>query len=93
MIYNIVIEYQLQQYRLLPYLSGCVSMLFFSKWLYSHYFECVDLQKRGDNSRQFLSLNEEVHAISSGSKVCFLLTTPKCPLPEGIKIDNNIKYK
>jgi len=63
-----VIEYQLQQYRLLPYLAGTISMHFFCEWLSQKYNYLVNLQMKGEISENFLAMNEEMHAISSGAK-------------------------
>jgi acyl-CoA oxidase len=64
-----VIEYQLQQYRLLPFVAATIANHFFCEWLSNRYNEVSKLQMKGDASNQFLAMNEEIHAISSGSKV------------------------
>ena len=63
-----VLEYPLQQVRLLPYLAGAYSVRFFSEWLLQAYKECSVRSTSGDTSVEFLNLNAELHAISCGAK-------------------------
>eukprot|EP01121_Diplochlamys_sp_Union-15-3_P015654 TRINITY_DN5217_c0_g1_i4.p1 TRINITY_DN5217_c0_g1~~TRINITY_DN5217_c0_g1_i4.p1 ORF type:complete len:680 (+),score=119.85 TRINITY_DN5217_c0_g1_i4:243-2042(+) len=63
-----IIEYQLQQYRLLPYLSTAIAMDLFSHWLTEKYGGVVQLSKQGQVDKTFIQMNAEIHAISSGFK-------------------------
>jgi hypothetical protein len=48
-------------------LAGSITCYFFTKWLYDRYLEVTAMGKKG--GKDFLALNEEIHAISSGAKV------------------------
>eukprot|EP01120_Amphizonella_sp_Union-15-10_P011145 TRINITY_DN4654_c0_g1_i3.p1 TRINITY_DN4654_c0_g1~~TRINITY_DN4654_c0_g1_i3.p1 ORF type:complete len:532 (-),score=72.37 TRINITY_DN4654_c0_g1_i3:76-1671(-) len=61
-----VIEYQMQQQRLLPFLSGSIVMGLFCQYLMREYRALVD--SKGEVNGQFLQLNSEIHAISCGAK-------------------------
>jgi acyl-CoA oxidase len=54
---------------LLPYLAGAVTCFFFTRWLYENYITATTTK---EVSKNFLATNEEIHAVSSGAKVCKL---------------------
>eukprot|EP01129_Flabellula_baltica_P008248 TRINITY_DN3259_c0_g1_i1.p1 TRINITY_DN3259_c0_g1~~TRINITY_DN3259_c0_g1_i1.p1 ORF type:complete len:396 (+),score=80.67 TRINITY_DN3259_c0_g1_i1:3-1190(+) len=68
---NPVLEYPLQQYRLLPYLAGCISQRLFSDWLNSEYQNFRESSANNVDvlDNEFKQLNSELHSISSGIKV------------------------
>jgi acyl-CoA oxidase len=61
-----VIEYQAQQYRLIPYLASLYAVKLFSKWINYEYGEIVKKIFSGDKVSQEVGL--EMHAISSAGK-------------------------
>lgn len=64
-----VLEYPLQQTRLLPYLAGAYMMRFFAEWL-SEAFDAHQKRSRDlrDESEDFVLTGAEIHAVSCGSK-------------------------
>jgi acyl-CoA oxidase len=65
-----VLEYQLQQYRLVGALAGVFGMHFYTEWLYHQYIQ-VERKSRADPpdvSDWFLAMNAEMHALSCGAK-------------------------
>lgn len=63
-----VIEYQLQQYRLLPNLAGYFVLSRLNKWQYAKYFEVKKLSASGNVDDSFIEKNAEIHAISCALK-------------------------
>lgn len=61
-------EYQMQRYRLLPYLASTYCLHFFSKWLIQKFSEVSEKSERGDIDDNFLQMNAEMHAVSCGAK-------------------------
>eukprot|EP00002_Diphylleia_rotans_P000849 TRINITY_DN1044_c0_g6_i1.p1 TRINITY_DN1044_c0_g6~~TRINITY_DN1044_c0_g6_i1.p1 ORF type:complete len:733 (+),score=154.29 TRINITY_DN1044_c0_g6_i1:71-2269(+) len=65
---NPVIEYQLQQWRLIPLIAGAYGLHFMSRWLFRHFTELQVGMALGDKSERQSELGKEIHAISSASK-------------------------
>ncbi len=63
-----VLDYPLQQARLLPFLAGSYCLRFFSEWLSAQFEGCEARARQGDESKEFLALNAEIHAVSCGGK-------------------------
>lgn len=63
-----VLEYQLQQWRLLPLLAGAYAIDRFSRTLFEWYVEVQANLMSGDKSDRQAELGKEIHAISSSSK-------------------------
>eukprot|EP01137_Pigoraptor_chileana_P005692 Opistho-2@49096 len=57
-----VLEYQLQQYRLIPYLAGCYAIDFFYKWLSAYNFALEKADTKDDRAVA------ELHALASAGK-------------------------
>ncbi|XP_051897352.1 LOW QUALITY PROTEIN: peroxisomal acyl-coenzyme A oxidase 3 [Pristis pectinata] len=63
-----VLEYQMQQWRLIPYLAATYALVFFYKSLF---MACVEYQMRNlmkDRSKKQVELAGEIHALSCASK-------------------------
>lgn len=63
-----VIEYQMQQWRLFPYLAATYVMKFFGDLLYTKFVEYIIDQMFGDNPDELAMKGQEIHAISSSAK-------------------------
>jgi len=63
-----VLDYQIQQYRLLPFLAGTFAMSCFCNWLCEKYESVTRLAKAGNVTPEFIQMNQEMHALSSGAK-------------------------
>jgi acyl-CoA oxidase len=64
-----VIEYQSQQYRLLPHLAVAYALKFFSNWINDEYFSMIKKTFFGEKVSPECGM--EIHAISSAGKpVC-----------------------
>lgn len=63
-----VLEYQLQQWRLLPYLAASFALDHFSKVLYMDMVEHQQGLLQGRPSARQAELGREIHALSSGAK-------------------------
>ncbi|XP_042528634.1 peroxisomal acyl-coenzyme A oxidase 3 [Dipodomys spectabilis] len=63
-----VLEYQLQQWRLLPYLAAAYALDHFSKWLFFYMFKLQQALLEGDHSHTQVELGREIHALSSAGK-------------------------
>jgi acyl-CoA oxidase len=60
-----VLEYQLQQHRLLPFLAGAYAFEFFRHWLSDKFFELEAQIATQNVNEEFLS---EMHALASAAK-------------------------
>ncbi|XP_038852146.1 peroxisomal acyl-coenzyme A oxidase 3 isoform X1 [Salvelinus namaycush] len=63
-----VIEYQLQQWRLIPYLAAVYALDYFSKSFFGNFVEFQIGMMMKDNSDRQAELGREIHAISCSSK-------------------------
>ncbi|XP_060633983.1 peroxisomal acyl-coenzyme A oxidase 3 [Anolis sagrei] len=63
-----VLEYQMQQWRLLPYLAAAYVLDHFSKTLFIHSVEFTIGLLMGDKSPQQAELGREIHALSTSGK-------------------------
>ncbi|MBN3316038.1 ACOX3 oxidase, partial [Atractosteus spatula] len=65
-----VFEYQLQQWRLIPYLAAVFALDYFSKSLFENFVEFqIGLMMKDKSNRQLLAeLGREIHALSCASK-------------------------
>ena len=63
-----VIEYQLQQWRLFPYLAGCYVLAHFAKTFFMNFVELRLGLMMNDNSERQGELGREIHALSCASK-------------------------
>lgn len=63
-----MLEYPLQQHRLLPLLAGSICFKLFGDYLSAHFAVCEARSLKNDSSSEFLALNAELHAISCGGK-------------------------
>ncbi|XP_072043153.1 LOW QUALITY PROTEIN: peroxisomal acyl-coenzyme A oxidase 3-like [Amphiura filiformis] len=63
-----VIEYQMQQWRLIPYLAAAYALHNLSTYIYKSYFESQIAWMMGDKNDRQASLGRELHAMSSASK-------------------------
>ncbi|XP_015200416.1 peroxisomal acyl-coenzyme A oxidase 3 [Lepisosteus oculatus] len=65
-----VLEYQLQQWRLIPYLAAVFALDYFSKSLFENFVEFqIGLMMNDKSNRQLLAeLGREIHALSCASK-------------------------
>lgn len=63
-----VLEYQLQQERLLPHLAAAFAIKMFSNWFVKVCGEVVTRFAMGDKSDEMANLGMEIHALSSGGK-------------------------
>uniref|UniRef100_A0A8C7NYB7 Acyl-coenzyme A oxidase n=1 Tax=Oncorhynchus mykiss TaxID=8022 RepID=A0A8C7NYB7_ONCMY len=63
-----VIEYQLQQWRLIPYLAAVYALDYFSKSIFGNFVEFQIGMMMKDNSDRQAELGREIHAISCSSK-------------------------
>ncbi|XP_041457080.1 peroxisomal acyl-coenzyme A oxidase 3-like [Lytechinus variegatus] len=63
-----VLEYQMQQWRLLPYVAAAFVLHHFSDKLFKHLVECQVSLMLGDKSERQAELGKEMHALSSASK-------------------------
>ena len=61
-------EYSMQRYRILPFLASSFAYHFLCKWQYQIYQEVYQRSLKGDVSDEYLQMNAEIHAISSGAK-------------------------
>lgn len=63
-----VLEYQLQQWRLIPYVAAAYAMHITSKNLFTFFRENAMAGMTGDKSQRQADLGREIHAFSSSSK-------------------------
>ncbi|XP_043918737.1 peroxisomal acyl-coenzyme A oxidase 3 [Protopterus annectens] len=63
-----VLEYQLQQWRLFPYLAASYALDYFSRSLIMNFFELHLGLMMNDKSQRQADLGREMHALSSASK-------------------------
>ncbi|KAM3857625.1 peroxisomal acyl-coenzyme A oxidase 3 [Diretmus argenteus] len=63
-----VLEYQLQQWRLIPYLAAVFALDHFSKSLFMNFAELQVGQMMKDKSERQAELGKEIHAIACSSK-------------------------
>uniref|UniRef100_A0AAR2J129 Acyl-coenzyme A oxidase n=1 Tax=Pygocentrus nattereri TaxID=42514 RepID=A0AAR2J129_PYGNA len=63
-----ILDYQLQQWRLIPYLAAIYALDFFSKSFYKNFVEFQIGLFMKDNSDRQAELGREIHAISCSSK-------------------------
>lgn len=63
-----VIEYQMQQWRLFPYLAATYIMKFFGDLLYTKFVEYIIDQMFSENKDEVAMKGQEIHAISSSAK-------------------------
>ncbi|KAM6960287.1 peroxisomal acyl-coenzyme A oxidase 3 [Tautogolabrus adspersus] len=63
-----VLEYQLQQWRLIPYLAAAHALEHFTKTIFMNYVEFQMGLVMGDKSDRQADLGREIHAISCSSK-------------------------
>uniref|UniRef100_A0A3Q3ICG7 Acyl-coenzyme A oxidase n=1 Tax=Monopterus albus TaxID=43700 RepID=A0A3Q3ICG7_MONAL len=63
-----VLEYQLQQWRLIPYLAAVYAFEHFSKFIFMKFLEFQIGQMMRDNSDRQAELSREIHAIGCSSK-------------------------
>ncbi|XP_043429021.1 peroxisomal acyl-coenzyme A oxidase 3 isoform X1 [Prionailurus bengalensis] len=63
-----VLEYQMQQWRLLPYLAAAYAVDHFSKWLFLNLAEFHQGLMGTDHGTRQAELGREIHALVSGSK-------------------------
>ncbi|CAL8130572.1 unnamed protein product [Orchesella dallaii] len=63
-----VIEYQMQQWRLFPYLAATYVLKFFGDHLYTSFVEYIVDQMFSDNKDEIAMKGQEIHAISSSAK-------------------------
>ncbi|KAK7867136.1 hypothetical protein R5R35_005852 [Gryllus longicercus] len=63
-----VIEYQVQQWRLFPYLAAAFVMKIFSKYVYEWLVEMVFMLASGGNQLQVIDFSAEMHALLSSGK-------------------------
>lgn len=63
-----VIEYQMQQWRLFPYLAATYVMKFFGDFLYLKFVEYIVDSMFSDDKDELAMKGQEIHAISSSAK-------------------------
>ncbi|XP_061566048.1 peroxisomal acyl-coenzyme A oxidase 3 [Cololabis saira] len=63
-----VLEYQLQQWRLIPYLAAAYALQYFSKSIFLNFVEFRIGQRMGDTSDRQADMGREIHAMSCASK-------------------------
>ncbi|XP_039678908.1 peroxisomal acyl-coenzyme A oxidase 3-like [Perca fluviatilis] len=63
-----VLEYQLQQWRLIPYLAAAYALEHFSKSIFMNFFEFQIGQMMREKSDRQAEMGREIHAIASSSK-------------------------
>ncbi|CAH1801769.1 unnamed protein product [Owenia fusiformis] len=63
-----VLEYQLQQWRLIPFLAASYAIDYFSKKFFMDYVEFRIGMMMGDKSEKQAELGREIHGLSSSSK-------------------------
>ncbi|KAM3590940.1 uncharacterized protein V6R79_019193 [Siganus canaliculatus] len=63
-----VLEYQLQQWRLIPYLAAAYALEIFSKSIFMNFVEFQIGQMMRDNSDRQAEMGREIHAIGCSSK-------------------------
>ena len=63
-----VMEYQMQQWRLFPYMAACYAMKIFGDNLYREYAQFVISQYAGANKSDLAMAGAEIHALSSSGK-------------------------
>lgn len=63
-----VIEYQMQQWRLFPYLAAAYVMKFFADYIYDDFVKYVFNQMPGEDKEKLAMLGAEIHAVSSSAK-------------------------
>ncbi|XP_028420165.1 peroxisomal acyl-coenzyme A oxidase 3-like [Perca flavescens] len=63
-----VLEYQLQQWRLIPYLAVAYALEHFSKSIFMNFFEFQIGQMMREKSDRQAEMGREIHAIASSSK-------------------------
>ncbi|XP_078132010.1 peroxisomal acyl-coenzyme A oxidase 3-like isoform X2 [Sander vitreus] len=63
-----VLEYQLQQWRLIPYLAAAYALEHFSKSIFMNFFEFQIGQMMREKTDRQAEMGREIHAIASSSK-------------------------
>ncbi|NWS52673.1 ACOX3 oxidase, partial [Chunga burmeisteri] len=63
-----VLEYQTQQWRLLPYLAAAYALDYFSKYLFENFLEFYAGLLTKQRSQRQADLGREIHALSAASK-------------------------
>uniref|UniRef100_A0A672UX55 Acyl-coenzyme A oxidase n=1 Tax=Strigops habroptila TaxID=2489341 RepID=A0A672UX55_STRHB len=63
-----VLEYQMQQWRLLPYLAAAYALDYFSKSLFENFVEFYAGLLTKQRSQRQIDLGREIHALSAASK-------------------------
>ncbi|XP_063238468.1 peroxisomal acyl-coenzyme A oxidase 3-like isoform X2 [Bacillus rossius redtenbacheri] len=70
-----VIEYQLQQWRLFPYLAAVYALTYFSNFFANVMQDFVEISQKGEDLDNLMELGAEIHGLSSGAKpVCSWLS-------------------
>ncbi|XP_061565480.1 peroxisomal acyl-coenzyme A oxidase 3-like [Cololabis saira] len=63
-----VLEYQLQQWRLIPYLAAAYALEFFTKSIFMNFLEFQVGQMMGGSSDRQADMGREIHGVSCASK-------------------------
>ncbi|XP_049858043.1 peroxisomal acyl-coenzyme A oxidase 3 [Schistocerca gregaria] len=63
-----ILEYQLQQWRLLPYVSAACALKVFVSSFTDQYLDCVEESNSGGKLRRLNAMVSEIHAMVSASK-------------------------
>jgi acyl-CoA oxidase len=73
-----ILEYQLHQYRLMPYLAATYCFMVYNNWLMEHFINFTIGQFMGEKSERQSEMGREIHAVSCAMKAVLGFTARDC---------------